>query len=569
MKRGLVVVLSLSITGLLLTGMSLLVVSLCVWYKDNHDGDNIAVSAIFISLGIFQAFFLWFFIRHKKGNVKDTTSNTTKRNILEVVTIESVVHQDENCTTLDKKPEDLMLTKVLFRICTVKTQTILTLASARHITDDSLSRWEYWNQRYKERNEAFDWLTDPYLTVQSVLPYLEETKSTDILHLLDLGTGTSRFPSELSKHLKDNFNLFCFDYVKESLQFQRSSIFRSDFRDAFNPFARIMFVCGDAESLPFKADTMNIIFDKGTTDSLLKDKIKGKERTHSVLSEAFRVLCPNGKLLQFTDEDPDNFDIPLTYAILRNIHNSTLEPTDGWDYKTDPQPHQMKTGDDLERCRRRRNKIIHRGNTEVSDQELHEYFDEFRTIARITDLRICCMDEDTETKILAEIEEWRRRGIDYEEQISQLKEHLAAMGISEKQDTENERKPILIELRKYQEELVEIAVSGQNTIICAGTNAGKTYVAYHIIEDHLIKYPNGSRFLNKNVLLEQQYNRACRTFTDLNMQGKIYKWDASLEAECDSFPTIIQRVSLFFCTPQSLCNHLDEKSKNIKSRWIF
>ncbi|XP_076073093.1 citrate synthase-lysine N-methyltransferase CSKMT, mitochondrial-like [Mytilus galloprovincialis] len=221
-----------------------------------------------------------------------------------------------------------MLTKVLFRICMVKrTQNNLHLASARHITDDSLSRWEYWNQRYKERNEAFDWLTDPYLTVQSVLPYLEETKSKDILHLLDLGTGTSRFPSELSKHLKDNFNLFCFDYVKECLQFQRSSIFRSDFRDASNPFARIMYVCGDAESLPFKADTMNIIFDKGTTDSLLKDKIKGKERTHSVLSEAFRVLCPNGKLLQFTDEDPDvripfleescrNWNISISYKIL-------------------------------------------------------------------------------------------------------------------------------------------------------------------------------------------------------------------------------------------------------------
>ncbi|XP_063447550.1 antiviral innate immune response receptor RIG-I-like [Mytilus trossulus] len=127
-----------------------------------------------------------------------------------------------------------------------------------------------------------------------------------------------------------------------------------------------------------------------------------------------------------------------------------------------------------------------------------------------------------------------------------------------------ERKPSLIELRKYQEELVEIAVSGQNTIICAGTNAGKTYVAYHIIEDHLIKYPNGKVvFINKtNVLLEQQYSRACRTFTDLHFQGKIYKWDASLEGECDSFPTIIQRVSLFFCTPQSLYNHLDEKSEN-------
>ncbi|XP_063447551.1 citrate synthase-lysine N-methyltransferase CSKMT, mitochondrial-like [Mytilus trossulus] len=223
-----------------------------------------------------------------------------------------------------------MLTKVLFRIFMIKrTQNVLTLASTRHIKDDSLSRWEYWNQRYKKRNEAFDWLTDPYLTVQSVLPYLEETKSNDIINLLDLGTGTSRFPSELSKHLKNNSNLFCFDYVNECLHFQRSSIFQPGIRDTSNSLPRIMFVCGDAESLPFKSDTMSIIFDKGTTDSLLKDKFKGKERTHSVLSEIFRVLCTNGKLLQFTDEDPDvrisfleescrNLDISISYKILSN-----------------------------------------------------------------------------------------------------------------------------------------------------------------------------------------------------------------------------------------------------------
>ncbi|CAC5408277.1 unnamed protein product [Mytilus coruscus] len=150
-------------------------------------------------------------------------------------------------------------------------------------------------------SEGFDWLTDPYLTVQSNLQYLEEIKRNGILNLLDLGTGSSRFPSELAKHIKDNFNLFCLDYVNECLQFQRSSIFPSDFLDTSYPLPRIMFFCGDAENLPFKGDTMNIIFDKGTTDSLLKDNIKGKNKQHSVLFEAFRLLCPNGKLLQFTE----------------------------------------------------------------------------------------------------------------------------------------------------------------------------------------------------------------------------------------------------------------------------
>lgn len=72
-----------------------------------------------------------------------------------------------------------------------------------------------------------------------------------------------------------------------------------------------------------------------------------------------------------------------------------------------------------------------------------------------------------------------------------------------------EKKPSLITLRKYQQELAELALKGENNIILAGTNAGKTYVAFHIIENHLIKNPEGKLCIYCRIITKREFE-GCR-----------------------------------------------------------
>lgn len=61
-----------------------------------------------------------------------------------------------------------------------------------------------------------------------------------------------------------------------------------------------------------------------------------------------------------------------------------------------------------------------------------------------------------------------------------------------------------MQLRKYQLELAEIALSGENTIICAESGAGKTCVSFYVIERHLLNNPKG-KTLKLNITT-QGYN---------------------------------------------------------------
>ena len=134
-----------------------------------------------------------------------------------------------------------------------------------------------------------------------------------------------------------------------------------------------------------------------------------------------------------------NFDIPLVYTILRNINTRIDPPTKGWHCNADPLQYDTTIGDDLQRCRKSRNEIIH---TVVTDQELDDYFDLFKGMAgrlekiliknpgefatKFENPKTCCMDETTEKIYLENIRDLAENAKEMEEiyleKIKQLEE---------------------------------------------------------------------------------------------------------------------------------------------------
>jgi len=142
-----------------------------------------------------------------------------------------------------------------------------------------------------------------------------------------------------------------------------------------------------------------------------------------------------------------NFDVPLLYRLFRNLHLKIptnpllryLEPTRGYDPRNGPSSSECTIGDELERCRDKRNDILHRGNANITDQEMANEFKYFKEIARrlevffnkpnvpqfnfvdaFEDLETCCMDEEAEAEYVRKLEILIKRDHDVCERLSSL-----------------------------------------------------------------------------------------------------------------------------------------------------
>ena len=95
----------------------------------------------------------------------------------------------------------------------------------------------------------------------------------------------------------------CLDFSAAAISFQLNVVGKVS---PGHRNSNIFGVCADVTNIPYKNDTFHLITDKGTMDSLMKDREKGVQNSQEMLSEIERTLCKGGTFLQVTDEDPDS-----------------------------------------------------------------------------------------------------------------------------------------------------------------------------------------------------------------------------------------------------------------------
>ncbi|XP_076419583.1 antiviral innate immune response receptor RIG-I isoform X2 [Peromyscus maniculatus bairdii] len=113
--------------------------------------------------------------------------------------------------------------------------------------------------------------------------------------------------------------------------------------------------------------------------------------------------------------------------------------------------------------------------------------------------------------------------------------------------------------RNYQLELALPAEKGKNTIICAPTGCGKTFVSLLICEHHLKRFPRGQKgkvvfFANQIPVYEQQATVFSRYFERLgyNVAGI-----SGATTDNVSVQPIIENNDIIILTPQILVNNLN------------
>lgn len=170
-----------------------------------------------------------------------------------------------------------------------------------------LSKETYWKQFYKQQrqktqssgNKNLEWLA----SYDDLKPYLLPLMPKVPYRLLDVGCGVSTLSIELCMDSPVPSQSLCIDISHDALLTLQEKLRGCHIR----PSSRIDFLQADVLNMPVQSGSMDIVLDKGTIDSFLKDedRVQAHSRATLLYKECLRVLKPNGCLIQITDEDPE------------------------------------------------------------------------------------------------------------------------------------------------------------------------------------------------------------------------------------------------------------------------
>lgn len=193
-----------------------------------------------------------------------------------------------------------------------------------------MSDQSFWNSFYANRpgDKVFDWFVNFEDVSVYLEPHFHAVSCDDFVRILDIGCGTSDFSVKLFEHLNRKCRVDCVDFSFEAVKAMQKLINKHELAVNKTADHKESFLCprhlsgmachqADAKKLPFGDATFSLAVDKGTSDAVLKGP-NGESAFAEMVKECFRVLKPEGKLIQFSDEPPE-LRINLLESVKRQI----------------------------------------------------------------------------------------------------------------------------------------------------------------------------------------------------------------------------------------------------------
>ncbi|TRY87654.1 hypothetical protein DNTS_013608 [Danionella cerebrum] len=166
-----------------------------------------------------------------------------------------------------------------------------------------------WDRFYKESASKgefknFEWFFGFHSVKNVILPMVQSMSLSheSALHILDMGCGTSALGPCIYSTSPCAVRVTCADISPEAVKLMK--VHTSTQPSNKNSSLEFLELDGTELSGHFGARTLDMILDKGTTDALVRSK-EGRAKAGQLIRQCVQILKPSGRLLQFSDEDPD------------------------------------------------------------------------------------------------------------------------------------------------------------------------------------------------------------------------------------------------------------------------